>query len=426
MKRRKQRALNQKKGKKNYKCNACQNVYISFKDYQKHVQDNLECKKKLPYSCQFCSYVGYEPYGFQKHLQCKPNCEQFYKEKEVTTGQIIDFSCGHFNNRDNGRNEASFQYKRFFPSGMQDTVQLNLCTDTLTDMDYNSKVDYLNRSIEQTADSASYMTQNRIVSSIRNESFPMDSFIENTTFDSPHQEQGSSPDEGNNQTGFLNGNMGMDNEHIDQTINNDFDFLETQSQITKRFSMMTFTHGEEAGMDLFHLLKTSNVPLAMYDRIIAWLKRHESCITQYGANGLMARSKLIDSMNKKLYGSSITLMKPKLKQTRLSSGRTSNVVVFSIKEMILKMITNKSIFQPDNLLLDPSNPCGDILDDGYYGDVNSGSWFTDSKARECTEPNHILMPFCHFIDGLSIDKYGKLSVEAVLTCCLWYNRKARN
>ena len=36
------------------------------------------------------------------------------------------------------------------------------------------------------------------------------------------------------------------------------------------------------------------------------------------------------------------------------------------------------------------------------------------------------MPFCHFIDGLSIDKYGKLTVEAVLTCCLWFNRKTRN
>ena len=36
------------------------------------------------------------------------------------------------------------------------------------------------------------------------------------------------------------------------------------------------------------------------------------------------------------------------------------------------------------------------------------------------------MPFCHFIDGLSVDKYGKLSVEAVMSCCLWFNRKARN
>ena len=40
--------------------------------------------------------------------------------------------------------------------------------------------------------------------------------------------------------------------------------------------------------------------------------------------------------------------------------------------------------------------------------------------------NHLLMPFCHFIDGLNVDKYGKLTVEAVMTCCLWFNRKARN
>ena len=149
-------------------------------------------------------------------------------------------------------------------------------------------------------------------------------------------------------------------------------------------------------------------------------------VTQHGSNGLMSRNKFIESMNKKLYGLSISLMKPKLKQAVLSSGHTSNVVVFSIKEMILRMITNKSLFHPDNLLLDPSNPCGDVKDDGYYGEVNTGTWFTDTKARECTQPNHILMPFCHFIDGLSIDKYEKLWVEAVSTCCLWYNRKAHN
>ena len=46
--------------------------------------------------------------------------------------------------------------------------------------------------------------------------------------------------------------------------------------------------------------------------------------------------------------------------------------------------------------------------------------------HKCTLPNHILIPFCPFIDGLSVDKYGKLTVEAVLTFCLRFNRKARN
>ena len=42
--------------------------------------------------------------------------------------------------------------------------------------------------------------------------------------------------------------------------------------------------------------------------------------------------------------------------------------------MILKMITNKSLFHPDNLLLDPEDPFSDPIDDGYYSDVNSGEW----------------------------------------------------
>ena len=67
-------------------------------------------------------------------------------------------------------------------------------------------------------------------------------------------------------------------------------------------------------------------------------------------------------------------MKPKLQSTVLSSIRTSNVI-FSLKEIILRMVTNKSLFHLDNLLLDPTNPCGDIPDDGFYGDVNSGTWF---------------------------------------------------
>ena len=36
------------------------------------------------------------------------------------------------------------------------------------------------------------------------------------------------------------------------------------------------------------------------------------------------------------------------------------------------------------------------------------------------------MSFYHLINGLSVDKYGKLTVEDVLACYLWFNRKARN
>ena len=119
-------------------------------------------------------------------------------------------------------------------------------------------------------------------------------------------------------------------------------------------------------------------------------------------------------------------MRPIINTIRLSSGRNTNVLTFSLREMILRMVTNESLITPDNLLLSPENPCGNPIESEYYSDVNSGTWFKSAQIRECSKPNHILMPFCHFIDGLNVDKYSKLTVEAVMNCCLWFNRKARN
>ena len=36
------------------------------------------------------------------------------------------------------------------------------------------------------------------------------------------------------------------------------------------------------------------------------------------------------------------------------------------------------------------------------------------------------MSLCYSIDGLSVDKYGKSTVDAVFECFLWLNRKACN
>ena len=102
----------------------------------------------------------------------------------------------------------------------------------------------------------------------------------------------------------------------------------------------------------------------------------------------------------------------------MSSGCSTNVVTFSIKEMILRMVTNKSLFKPKNLLLNPQDSFADQPESVHYDEVNSGSWFKEAKINKCHLPNQILTTFCHFIDGLSVDKYGKPTAEAVLICCL--------
>ena len=90
------------------------------------------------------------------------------------------------------------------------------------------------------------------------------------------------------------------------------------------------------------------------------------------------------------------------------------------------MVMNKSIFHPKYLLIETNNPFSDQHTSEYCGDVNSGTWFVNTKETRCSLPNHSLMPFYYFVAGLSFDEYGKLIIDAVLTCYIQFNRKARN
>lgn len=36
------------------------------------------------------------------------------------------------------------------------------------------------------------------------------------------------------------------------------------------------------------------------------------------------------------------------------------------------------------------------------------------------------MPYCHIINGLTIDKYVNFILEAKFICCLWFKKNAQN
>ena len=139
-----------------------------------------------------------------------------------------------------------------------------------------------------------------------------------------------------------------------------------------------------------------------------------------GITGISHRNKLIQNINQMLCGND-TFMNLIVEQIQLSSGRSTNIIDFSKKDMILHIFIH-----PQNLLLDPNDPLSDSPESGYYGEVNTSTWLKEAKCNEYTQPNHILMPFCHLIDGFRVDKYRKLTIETVLTLCMWFNRKERN
>ena len=142
----------------------------------------------------------------------------------------------------------------------------------------------------------------------------------------------------------------------------DHNIRQKQDELMSRFNKLTLNDNDEMSIDLFHILKAFNEPMIIFGSIMNWLKQW----------ALRKREKFISNMNQKLYNNKI-MMRPKITLIHLSSGRNTNVATFGFKEMILNIVSNKSLFHLINLLLDPMNICLSPPESQFYGDVNTGS-----------------------------------------------------
>ena len=463
-------------------CSACSTVFMKKEHLNHHLKTNPSCGIKVADAkCTFCTYVGLNENGFKQHLNMSLSCQALYAQMETTTGllpMIKNVKQGLTTLPGKGLVSTNYNVPRTSGLGIMDTVEIRIQDPSLSKP--HLAANYVG--IDQYSQ---YLKQSRTLASLQNNHFssnfeldetddvyfePNECLQMNTVVDSyplPSElelefnpdmndffdiidEYDSNEDEDDSLSEEDDGDRLVIGETIDLVTDNNpmhqnlqhqdppqvviaphpdtnilIDIREEQKELSKHFSKLSFHQSDELMIDLFHILKASNAPLILFDRIIEWVKVHEHCFKDTGTLGLFKRKRFIRDLNRQLYRKRI-MMKPKVQRVMLSSRRTTSVVTFSMREKILQMVTNPTTFHSGNLLLNPLDPCSAPIDTGYYGEVNTGTWHRDAMAKECTAPNHILMPFCHFIDGLKVDKYGKLTVEAILSCCLWFNRKARN
>lgn len=214
-------------------------------------------------------------------------------------------------------------------------------------------------------------------------------------------------------------------ENNDNNEETSLDVRDLQRKMVEKHSQLMLSKYDLMCLDLFHMLRASNAPMSLYDRIISWTKEHTNPTDRSFRKNLLPRKGLITKMNKRLNYENL-YCHPRVTPVQLSSGRTTSVVTFSARDLILKIVNNKSLFNKDNILLDINDPfkvpdVGDTI-----GEVNSGSWHRMAIEHECKKEKDLLMPWTFFIDGLKVDKFGKLTVEAVIGSCLWFKKNVRN
>ena len=94
----------------------------------------------------------------------------------------------------------------------------------------------------------------------------------------------------------------------------------------------------------------------------------------------MTREFFQQDFNSKLYEKEI-IKKLNIDYTVLSSGCSTNVITFSAKEMILRMVMNKSLFSPKSLRLNLDNPSSLPTDYLYVSEVDSSIWMKEAIAK---------------------------------------------
>ena len=206
--------------------------------------------------------------------------------------------------------------------------------------------------------------------------------------------------------------------------------FKTKNQLLSDFQQnLLITKEQIALVDLFFLLEKSGAPITTFDRVVEWGQTHANILA---TRQTMKRTAFMKSLKETVYpkfqGKHNFLLQPSVSRLQLPSGKSTTMTVNDFEDNVLELISSSNpLFTPENLLINPENPQEFLKrSDEYFDDVDSGEWMRRAQRNiNARGPKHILLPFCLFIDEICIDKYGKLKIEAVLCCCLWFKRQCR-
>lgn len=188
-----------------------------------------------------------------------------------------------------------------------------------------------------------------------------------------------------------------------------------------------YTICDMANLELYELLRNSGAPTYLFDKVQQWSEKYSAKGMWDRGVTLQRRSTFIDNMVKKVYGSAFnSQMKPQSHEVHLPSGAKLDVVACSIRHQLVSLLCDDVLMHDDNLLLNPVNPFIDLREE-FLGDLNTGWWYSETKAQLCSNPDkHLLLPIIFYIDESNVDKSGRLQVHPVTITLGLFKRRIRN
>ena len=100
--------------------------------------------------------------------------------------------------------------------------------------------------------------------------------------------------------------------------------------------------------------------------------------------------------------------------------------MFSFTEMVNSLLSDTTLMDPDNLILNIPGHHSTTFPASVIGDIHTGSWYKAATVKLCLNSNDCLCPVFIFIDKTQVDMLSKWSLEPVLITLGIFNRATRN
>ena len=438
----------------------CNYVFFDTSSLITHYKNNSLCYNFNSYNCNSCGIPFTNKKSLQHHQLMKPECMRSYDiNKNVEFGQIPKLfqfkthplSSNKKRSRDCFMN-SSVSTHHISTVKHPDTTITTTSNINQSNSDNNISIRNLisSHNIFSNTKNISNFNNSKLSSSkSTNENNNNDDFF---SFDECISLSSTSSKDSNTKSMSRCSNIVQDNNMENICDNNSFQCLPTfisdykpeiknyndvrklQNSMLRHKEITKLEPHSIVMMDLFLILKTCNAPLNLFDKIINFLQTHQKTLKdEYYSSCLRQRKLFIEKLLNQTCEFDKTFFSPRTNQMTLSSKRRTTITTFSLRDFLTKTISNTLLFKKEHLLINPLDPCTLISNHDYYSDINTGDHYINSwkhiQSNHFTKnnDNNVLpCPLIYFIDGLTIDKFGKKSLEAVLCCFGLFKREIRN
>ena len=171
-------------------------------------------------------------------------------------------------------------------------------------------------------------------------------------------------------------------------------------------------------IDLLELLIENGLHLNMFDKIYKWAVKSQSRVGfDFPTHPFQKRDTVLTKLRKEVnIPVGYKQFVPRLINW-LPDNKVTQVYVQPFTDALYSLLSKKNLMIEDNLsfpdittpLSGVQNPS--INDDSIISELHHGEWWTNSWAQICKpDSNEILVPIILYMDGISIDNNGRLSL----------------